>query len=100
MLRIHYLDLHHFHFVPAPEFLLSGPPVACGPSSFLKRVEQGEKISPLPLGIESRSERIFESVRQTILILDPENHRRLQRIEIEKPSLDLHGSTQLLISSE
>jgi hypothetical protein len=54
-------------------------------------VKEGEKISPLSLCIESRSEGIFESAKQTILILDPENHRRLERIEIEKPSVDFHG---------
>jgi hypothetical protein len=100
MIRIYNLDLHHFHFVSAPEFFLSGPLVSCRPSPFLEEVEQGEKISSLSLDIKSRSEGIFESAKPSILILDPKNHRRLQGIKIKKPTSEFHLFTQLLVSSE
>src|SRR4030067_3220315 len=61
MLRIDNLDLHHFHFIPTPKFPLPGPLVCGGPSPFLKRVEEIEKIAFLSLGIKSGAERIFES---------------------------------------
>jgi hypothetical protein len=92
-LRISRLDLHHFYFISAPEFPLSGPPVGCSPSPFLESIEQGEKIPSLPLCIKSRPERFFESMEQAILTLDPKDHRRLQGIEIEKPSLNFHKIT-------
>jgi hypothetical protein len=93
MLRIDDLDLHHFHFITTPEILLSGPLVSCCPLASLERMKEIEKIAFLPLCIESRPERIFESAEPPILSLDPQDHRGLQRIEIEESSLNLHGFT-------
>jgi len=97
MVRIFHLDLHHLHFFPTPEFLLSDPPICYRPTPFLERVEKGEEVSFLSLCIEPRSVWIFESAEQAVLILDPEDHRRLQGIEIEKPSPDFHKFIQLLL---
>jgi hypothetical protein len=93
MLRIDNLDLDHFHFLATPKLLLSGPLVACCPLTSLERVEEIEKIAFLSLCIESRPERIFQPAKPFILFLDPQDHRGLQRIEIEEPSSDLHGFT-------
>jgi hypothetical protein len=93
MLRIDHLDLDHFHFIPAPELLLSGPLVACRPLASLERVEEIEKIAFLSLCTESRPERIFQPAKPFILFLDPQDHRGLQRIKIEEPSFDLHRFT-------
>jgi hypothetical protein len=71
MLRISYLNLHHFHFVTAPELSLTRPLVPCGPSLFLKKVEESEKIFFLSLCVESRPEGIFQSAKPSILFLDP-----------------------------
>jgi hypothetical protein len=93
MLRIDDLDLHHFHFITAPELLLSGPLIPRRPPLFLERVEEIEKIAFSPLCIESRPERIFESAEPPVFFLDPQDHRRSQRIKIEEPSVDFHGFT-------
>jgi hypothetical protein len=83
MLRIENLDLHHFDFISTPEILFSGPLVSCRLLPFLERVEEIEKIAFLSLGIEPRPERIFESAKPSILLLDPQDHRGLQGIKIE-----------------
>ena len=66
MLRIADLDLHHFHFLTAPELLLSVPLVSRRPLIFLERAEEKEKIAFSPLRIESRPEGIFESAEPTV----------------------------------
>jgi hypothetical protein len=71
MFRIDDFDLHHFHFLPAPELLLSDPLVACCPLASLEKAEEIEKIAFLTLCIETRSERIFQSAKPSILALDP-----------------------------
>jgi hypothetical protein len=93
MLRIDNLDLDHFHFIPTPELLLSGPLVACCPLASLERVEEIEKIVFLSLCIESGPERIFEPVEPSILFPDPKDHRGLQRIKVEEPSVEFHRFT-------
>jgi hypothetical protein len=93
MLRIDDFDLHHFHFLAAPELLLSVPLVSCCPPPFLERVKEIEKIAFSPLRTESRPKRIFESAEPPIFFLDPQDHRGLQRIEIEETPLDLHRFT-------
>jgi hypothetical protein len=90
MLRIDDLDLHDFHFLATPELPLSVPLVSCCPPLLLERAEEIEKIGFLSLRIEPRPERIFESARPPIFSLDPQDHRGVQRIEIEEPSVDLH----------
>jgi hypothetical protein len=93
MLRIDNLDLDHFHFLTAPELLLSGPLAACRPPASLKSVEEIEKITLLSLCIESRPERIFQSTKPPILFLDPQDHRGFQRIKIEEASFEFHRFT-------
>jgi hypothetical protein len=56
-------------------------------------MKQGEEIFLIPSGIESRAEGIFESAKGPILAFDPENHRGLQRIEVEEPSTKFHRIT-------
>jgi hypothetical protein len=91
--RIFQLDFHHLYFIATPELFLSGPLVSRRPSLFFKGMIQREKISPLSAGIESRAEGVFESVQGVILTLDPENHRGLQRIQVEEPSSKFHKIT-------
>jgi hypothetical protein len=75
MLRIDNLDLDHFHFLATPELFLSGPLAACRPLASLEKAEEIEEIALFPLCIESGSERIFQSTKPPILLLDPEDHR-------------------------
>jgi hypothetical protein len=89
--RIGHLNLHHFHFLSAPEFPFSCPLVSCGPSPFLEGMEQGEKSFLLSLCIESRPKGIFESANYSIPGLDPEDHRGLKRVKIEKVAVKFHG---------
>jgi hypothetical protein len=93
MLRISQLDFHHLHFISTPELPLLSPLVSRRPPLFLKRMNQREEIFLIPSGIESRAEGIFESTKGSILPFDPENHRGLQRIEVEEPSPDFHKLT-------
>jgi hypothetical protein len=56
-------------------------------------VAQGKKIFSLSLGIESRPKGLFKPVEQAPFPLDPKDHRRAQRIEIEEPSTEFHASS-------
>ena len=100
MFRIDHFDLHHLDFISAPELPLFSPLIPCGESFSLERAKQGKKIFLTTLRIESRSERIFKSMKQPILAFDPKNHRGVEWVEVEKPSPGLHRFTQLLIGSE
>jgi hypothetical protein len=93
MFRIGDLDLHHFHFLTAPELLLSVPLISCCSPLFLESTEEIEKIGFSPPCIESGPERIFEPAEPPVLFLDPQDHRGVQRIKIEQPPLDLHEVT-------
>ncbi len=93
MLRISQLDFHHLHFISTPELPFLSPLVSRRPPLFLERTKQGEEIFLIPSGIESRAEGIFESAKGSILTFDPENHRGLQRIEVEEPTPDFHKFT-------
>src|SRR4030043_314603 len=100
MFRIGHFDFHHLHFVPAPELSLFSPLIPYGEPFSLERAKQGKKIFPTALRIESRSKRIFKSMKQPIFAFDQKNHRGVEWVEVEEPSPEFHRFTQLLIGSE
>jgi len=90
MFRINHFDLHHFDFFPAPELFFSGPLVRCGLLIFFEGLIQGEEIVFLSLCIEPGPKWVLKSMKPSFLIFEPEDHRGVKRVEIKKPSLNLH----------